>query len=178
MCLLEILYWLYALTTSLSYERNLGAHQYHIITDFFNAFRMVWSIFSNPMSFNHFSWHEEGFFSSNHKKKNIASVKLYIISTNAEMLLLLFFSSHNRVEKEVQARMIADHLSTLHAEAPAMVAKENTKDLGNMYILLRTVPGGVTCLVKNLQEHIRQKGLQAVNNLRGDNVNIVLSILV
>lgn len=89
-----------------------------------------------------------------------------------------FFSSHNRVEKEVQARMIADHLSTLHAEAPAMVAKENTKDLGNMYILLRTVPGGVTCLVKNLQEHIRQKGLQAVNNLRGDNVNIVLSILV
>ncbi|KAL7647190.1 UNVERIFIED_CONTAM: hypothetical protein RMT77_002448 [Armadillidium vulgare] len=79
-------------------------------------------------------------------------------------------SSHISVEKEVQTKMIADHLATLHAEAPAMVAQENTRDLGNMYKLLKTVHGGVSVMVKQLQEHIKQKGLQATNNLKGDNV--------
>lgn len=89
------------------------------------------------------------------------------------VIIIIFFnfsSSHISVEKEVQTKMIADHLATLHAEAPAMVAQENTRDLGNMYKLLKTVHGGVSVMVKQLQEHIKQKGLQATNNLKGDNV--------
>lgn len=84
----------------------------------------------------------------------------------------IFFSSHDRVEKEIQARMIADHLSTLHAEAPSMVSKESSHDLSNMYTLLRTVQGGIAPLIENMQEHIKDRGFHSIMNLKGDNVSL------
>ncbi|XP_045120266.1 cullin-2-like isoform X2 [Portunus trituberculatus] len=79
-------------------------------------------------------------------------------------------SSHKRVVKEVQDRMVADHLATVHAETGAMVCSERTRDLSNMYTLLRPVPNGLTQLVHHLKEHIKQQGLQAITNLKGDNI--------
>ena len=80
-------------------------------------------------------------------------------------------SSHKRVVKEVQDRMVADHLATVHAETGTMVCSERTRDLSNMYTLLRPVPNGLTQLVHHLKEHIKQQGLQAITNLKGDNVS-------
>lgn len=81
-------------------------------------------------------------------------------------------SSHKRVVKEVQDRMVADHLSTMHAETGTMVCSERTRDLSNMYTLLRPVPNGLSQLVHHLKEHIKQQGLQAITNLKGDNVSV------
>lgn len=81
-------------------------------------------------------------------------------------------SSHKRVVKEVQDRMVADHLATVHAETGTMVCSERTRDLSNMYTLLRPVPNGLSQLVHHLKEHIKQQGLQAITSLKGDNVSI------
>lgn len=83
------------------------------------------------------------------------------------------YSSHKRVVKEVQDRMVADHLSTVHAETSSMVTAERTRDLSNMYTLLRPVPGGLSQLVHHLKDHIKQQGLQAITNLKGDNVSTI-----
>lgn len=80
-------------------------------------------------------------------------------------------SSHKRVVKEVQDRMVADHLATVHAETGTMVCSERTRDLSNMYTLLRPVPNGLSQLVHHLKEHIKQQGLQAITSLKGDNVS-------
>ncbi|XP_063611017.1 cullin-2-like [Penaeus indicus] len=79
-------------------------------------------------------------------------------------------SSHQRVVKEVQDRMVADHLATVHAETGSMVSAERTRDLSNMYTLLRPVPNGLTVLVHHVKDHIKQQGLQAVTSLKGDNI--------
>ncbi|XP_076032202.1 cullin 2 [Oratosquilla oratoria] len=79
-------------------------------------------------------------------------------------------SSHQRVLKEVQDRMVADHLSTVHAECGAMVSQERSVDLSNMYELLKPVPHGLSTLIKVVQEHIRQNGLHAITTLKGDNI--------
>lgn len=79
-------------------------------------------------------------------------------------------SSHQRVVKEVQDRMVADHLSTVHGETGAMVYGERTRDLSNMYSLLRPIPSGLAVLVHHVKDHIKQRGLQAVTSLKGDNV--------
>lgn len=83
-------------------------------------------------------------------------------------------SSHKRVVKEVQDRMVADHLATLHAETGTMVCSERIRDLSNMYTLLRPVPNGLSQLVHHLKEHIKQQGLQAITSLKGDNVSAAL----
>lgn len=79
-------------------------------------------------------------------------------------------SSHQRVVKEVQERMVGDHLATVHGESGAMVAAEARRDLANMYKLLKFVPQGLATLVKHVQEHIKHQGLQAITNLKGDNI--------
>lgn len=66
--------------------------------------------------------------------------------------------------------MVADHLATVHAETGSMVSAERTRDLSNMYTLLRPVPNGLTVLVHHVKDHIKQQGLQAVTSLKGDNV--------
>ena len=44
-------------------------------------------------------------------------------------------------------------------------------DLRNMYKLLKPFPNGLTLMVEEVQNHIARIGLEAVNGLKGDNVN-------
>ncbi|XP_041365909.1 cullin-2-like [Gigantopelta aegis] len=79
-------------------------------------------------------------------------------------------SSYNKVTHECQQRMIADHLQFLHVECRAMVHLEKRKDLNNMYKLLKPIHSGLGVLIQEVENHIRQSGLEAVKNLKGDNI--------
>lgn len=79
-------------------------------------------------------------------------------------------SSYPRVTKECEQCMVADHLQFLHSECRAMVEKELKKDLQNMYVLLKPIPGGLGALIQEVQQHITKIGVDAVSNLRGDNI--------
>ncbi|XP_071439740.1 cullin-2 [Hetaerina americana] len=84
----------------------------------------------------------------------------------------LHSSSFVKVRAQCEQKMVADHLPFLHGECAAMVKGERRKDLRNMYPLLRPISGGLPTLVDALLEHVQQQGLQAVGNLRGENVHI------
>lgn len=81
----------------------------------------------------------------------------------------LHFTSLLKVRQKCEQHMVAEHLSFLYSECSAMVQNERRKDLANMYPLLKSVSNGVSVLVETVLEHIRQQGLQAIGNLRGDN---------
>uniref|UniRef100_T1JK90 Cullin family profile domain-containing protein n=1 Tax=Strigamia maritima TaxID=126957 RepID=T1JK90_STRMM len=66
-------------------------------------------------------------------------------------------SSYSKLAQECQLRMVADHLQFLH-------------DLQNMYKLLKPVHNGLGVLVKEMQDHTQAKGLEAVSNLKVDNI--------
>lgn len=79
-------------------------------------------------------------------------------------------SSYGKVTHECQQRMVADHLMFLHGECPEMVQNEKLQDLENMYKLLKPIHGGLQLLIQEVEEHIKSVGLEAVKNLKGDNV--------
>ncbi|XP_033639756.1 cullin-2-like [Asterias rubens] len=83
----------------------------------------------------------------------------------------LHHSSYNKVMHECRTRMVADHMSFLHGECRNMVRTEMLSDLARMYKLLKPVPNGLHIMVTELQEHIKQTGLQSVSSLQGDNVH-------
>lgn len=82
----------------------------------------------------------------------------------------LHYTSLLKVRQRCEQHMVAEHLSFLYSECSAMVRDERRKDLANMYPLLKSVSNGVSVLVETVLEHIRQQGLQAVSELRGDAV--------
>jgi hypothetical protein len=45
------------------------------------------------------------------------------------------------------------------------------EDLRNMYKLLKPFSNGLTVMVEEVQAHIGRIGLEAVNGLKGENVN-------
>lgn len=77
-------------------------------------------------------------------------------------------------------KMVAAHVKLLHTEAEMMIKNESRRDLALLYPLLRSLPGGLDPLVQHLTDHIKQQGLQAIEPLQGENVNImeILKILV
>ncbi|KAJ8313728.1 hypothetical protein KUTeg_008289 [Tegillarca granosa] len=79
-------------------------------------------------------------------------------------------SSYNKVTHECQQRMIADHLQFLHGECKDMVKQERRKDLSHMYQLLKPIHGGLGVLILEVETHIKQTGLAAVKNLKGENI--------
>lgn len=83
----------------------------------------------------------------------------------------LHYSSHSKVRQRCEQHMVADHLNFLHGECKPMVTQERRRDLANMYPLLRSVNNGVNVLITHVMEHIKQQGLEAVTELRGDNVH-------
>lgn len=74
-------------------------------------------------------------------------------------------SSYPRVISECEARVVADHLSFLHAECKLLVEQDRRKDLQNMYRLLKPVESGLHVLVKDVEQHITRVGLEAVQSL-------------
>lgn len=79
-------------------------------------------------------------------------------------------SSYAKVTQECEQRMVADHLQFLHGECKQMVQQERKKDLQNMYTLLKPIHNGLGVLILEVQEHVKTKGLEAITNLKGENV--------
>ncbi|XP_046984562.1 cullin-2 [Schistocerca americana] len=83
----------------------------------------------------------------------------------------LHCSSFPKVRAKCEHHMVEEHLPFLHSECKAMVQQERRRDLSLMYPLLRSVQGGVAVLIKEVLEHIKQQGLEAITGLRGDNIH-------
>lgn len=49
-------------------------------------------------------------------------------------------------------------------------------DLSNMYQLLKPIHGGLGVLIQEVETHIKNTGLEAVKNLKGENVSYTQSI--
>lgn len=81
----------------------------------------------------------------------------------------LHMSSVLKVRQKCEKHMVAEHLHFLYSECNSMVQEERRKDLANMYPLLKSVSNGVSVLVETVLDHIRNQGLKAISNLRGDN---------
>ncbi|KAK2140943.1 hypothetical protein LSH36_1200g00010 [Paralvinella palmiformis] len=91
-------------------------------------------------------------------------------SENMRSRRFLHSSSYELVTRECQQRMVGDLLQMLYAECHDMVKKERSKDLSNMYRLLYPIENGLDRLIHEVQEHIKQVGLDTVKNLKGDNI--------
>jgi len=79
-------------------------------------------------------------------------------------------SSYNKVNQEVQKRLVEDHLSFLYSECKDLIINETKHDLRNMYKLLKPFSNGLSVMVEEVQNHIARIGLEAVSGLKGDNV--------
>lgn len=51
-----------------------------------------------------------------------------------------------------------------------------SSDLSNMYQLLKPIHGGLGVLIQEVETHIKNTGLEAVKNLKGENVSYTQSI--
>lgn len=92
----------------------------------------------------------------------------------------LHSSSVPKVRQCCEEKMVAAHLTWLHAEVDAMIQHERRRDLALLYPLLRPLPNGLTPLVQKLTQHITNEGLKAIGSLQGENVHtqFVESMLV
>jgi len=79
-------------------------------------------------------------------------------------------SSHIKISKECQQRLVEDYLEFLHSECKDLIKNEVKHDLKNMYKLLKPIPNGLTLFVEELQIHITRIGLESVKELKGDNI--------
>nr|CAG4646060.1 EOG090X01NX [Macrothrix elegans] len=79
-------------------------------------------------------------------------------------------NSYQKVRNVCEQEMVAMHLPAIHNECPTMVQQELHQDLRNAFALLKPISGGLSVLVTQVMEHIKQQGLRAVANLSGDNV--------
>jgi cullin 2 len=84
----------------------------------------------------------------------------------------LYPSSYQKVTSECEQRMVGDHLAYLHSECKPMVAGERRADLANLYRLLKSITGAQQVLLEEVQNHIRQAGLEAVADMKGDTVHV------
>ncbi|XP_076183973.1 cullin 2 [Ptiloglossa arizonensis] len=94
-----------------------------------------------------------------------------LIQEKLRALKFLHTSSVAKVRQCCEEKMIASHMTWLHAEAENMIENECKRDLSLLYPLLRPLPVGLTPLVQKLTEHITQQGLKAIGNIQGENVH-------
>ncbi|XP_005109508.1 cullin-2 [Aplysia californica] len=80
----------------------------------------------------------------------------------------LHSTSYAKVTHEVQSRMVADIIDFLHGECKDMVVQERRKDLTNLYILLKPIHKGLEVLVREVEGHIKQQGMESVLSLKND----------
>lgn len=79
-------------------------------------------------------------------------------------------SSVEKVISLCQKVMIKAHKEKLHAVCHDLITNEENKDLRNMYRLLKPIQAGLSVMVKEFEEYVKKKGLEAVAQLNGDNV--------
>ena len=83
----------------------------------------------------------------------------------------LYPSSYQKVTGECEQRMVGDHLTYLHGECKPMVSGERRLDLANLYRLLKPIFGALAVLVEEVQNHIKQAGMESIDGLKGDSVH-------
>lgn len=81
--------------------------------------------------------------------------------------------SHKRVIQECEQCMVGEYLEFLQNECRSMVKKEARKDLHNMFRLLRPVESGLQALIKQIELHIKEKGLETIRGLNPKEENYV-----
>ena len=64
--------------------------------------------------------------------------------------------------------MVGGHITFLHSECKPMVERELRDDLANMYRLLKPIHGAQQVLLDEIQNHVKQQGLEAISGLQGD----------
>uniref|UniRef100_A0A1I7TM21 Cullin-2 n=1 Tax=Caenorhabditis tropicalis TaxID=1561998 RepID=A0A1I7TM21_9PELO len=79
-------------------------------------------------------------------------------------------SSVEKVITLCQKVMIKAHKEKLHAVCHDLITNEENKDLRNMYRLLKPIQAGLSVMVKEFEEYVKKKGLEAIAQLSGDNV--------
>ncbi|CAD6190298.1 unnamed protein product [Caenorhabditis auriculariae] len=79
-------------------------------------------------------------------------------------------SSVRKVIELCQEVMIKAHKDKLHAVCHDLITNEESKDLRNMYRLLKPIQSGLSVMVKEFEDYVKQRGLDAVSRLTGDNV--------
>ncbi|CAB3401704.1 unnamed protein product [Caenorhabditis bovis] len=79
-------------------------------------------------------------------------------------------SSVRKVIELCQSVMIKAHKDKLHAVCHDLITNEEVRDLRNMYRLLKPIHAGLTVMVKEFEEYVKQRGLEAIARLTGDNV--------
>lgn len=77
------------------------------------------------------------------------------------------------MKAKCEQHMVADHLALLQSECHSMVVQERERDLALLYPLLRSVQGGISVLISEVMEHIKQKGTEAIAGIRGDNYHVL-----
>ncbi|KAJ1522611.1 hypothetical protein ONE63_001789 [Megalurothrips usitatus] len=82
-------------------------------------------------------------------------------------------STHAKVKAKCEQHMVADHLALLQSECHSMVVQERERDLALLYPLLRSVQGGISVLISEVMEHIKQKGTEAIAGIRGENYHVL-----
>jgi len=95
-----------------------------------------------------------------------------IEAENVRSRKFLYPSSYQKVTAECELRMVGDHLDYLHSECKPMVSGERRSDLANLYRLLKPISGAQQVLLEEVQGHIRQAGIQAIADVKGDTVHI------
>lgn len=84
----------------------------------------------------------------------------------------LHSSSFTEVSKRCEQHMVAEYLPFLYSECMNMVKAERTKDLSNLYKLLKSVPNALNIFIDTVLEHIKMQGLNAIGSLQGENVHV------
>lgn len=85
---------------------------------------------------------------------------------------ILHHSSVVKVRSCCEQKMVAAHVTWLHAEGELMIEQESKRDLSLLYPLLKTLTNGLGPLIQKLTQHITQKGLEAIGTLQSENCHI------
>ncbi|EFO86912.1 hypothetical protein GCK72_010370 [Caenorhabditis remanei] len=102
-----------------------------------------------------------------------AYMEQVIIMLEQEEIRAKKYLHESSVEKVIslcQRVMIKAHKEKLHSVCHDLITNEENKDLRNMYRLLKPIQAGLSVMVKEFEEYVKAKGLEAVSRLSGDNV--------
>lgn len=85
--------------------------------------------------------------------------------------------SHKRVIEGCERCMVGEYLLFLQSECRLMVKEENSKDLRNMFKLLKPLDSGLQALLDQIKAHIKEKGLETVRALNMKDDSFVQSFV-